>query len=181
MPTHAAFLRGMNLGNRRITNDELCACFENLGFTDVAAFLASGNVVFTAEESDAGALAERIESGLEEALGYAVPTYLRSASEVREIAGREPFGDDELAASDGKPQVAFLAAAADDAARDTVLAHASDADRLALHGRELHWLPAGRLTDSELDLKTIEKALGGWTLRTANTVQRLVKKYFTAD
>ncbi|HMB52276.1 MAG TPA: DUF1697 domain-containing protein [Thermoanaerobaculia bacterium] len=178
MPTHAAFLRGMNLGNRRITNDELCACFEAMGFTDVAAFLASGNVVFSTDEGDAEALAEKIEKGLEEALGYAVPTYLRSADEVREIAGREPFGDDELAASDGKPQVALLAAAPGDAARDAALAHASDADRLAIHGRELHWLPAGRLTDSELDLKAVEKAVGGWTMRTVNTLRRLAKKFF---
>lgn len=178
MPTHAAFLRGMNLGGRRITNDELCACFTAMGLSEVAAFLASGNVVFASGEGDAAALAAKIESELERALGYTVPTYLRTADEVREIAARRPFGDSEPAGSAGKPQVAMLAAAPDEKARDAVLAHASDADRLALHGRELHWLPAGRLTDSELDLATIEKLLGGWTMRTANTVSRLAAKFF---
>ena len=181
MNRYAAFLRGMNLGGRRITNDELCACFDAMGFAEVAAFLASGNVVFTSDEVDPGALAATIEAGLESALGYPVPTYLRSAGDLREIAAREPFGDDELAASDGKPQVAMLAAAPDDATRRAVLKHASAADRLAFHGRELHWLPAGRMTDSELDLAAIEELVGAWTMRTVNTVRRLAKKYFTAD
>ena len=49
---YVAFLRGMNLGRRRIKNPELCAAFEDIGFTNVSAFLASGNVIFDADESD---------------------------------------------------------------------------------------------------------------------------------
>ncbi len=41
MPSHVAFLRGMNLGGRRIKNEELQAEFEALGFTDVACFRAA--------------------------------------------------------------------------------------------------------------------------------------------
>ena len=47
MTRYVAFLRGMNLGNRRIKNPELAAEFERLGFEDVATFRASGNVVFS--------------------------------------------------------------------------------------------------------------------------------------
>jgi hypothetical protein len=67
------FLRGMNLGGRRITNGELCAGFEAMGFGEVAAFLAIGNVVFASDEEDESALRSTIESGLEEraALGDA--------------------------------------------------------------------------------------------------------------
>jgi len=36
MPTHAAFLKGMNLGNRRLTNEELRGHFEAIGMSDVA-------------------------------------------------------------------------------------------------------------------------------------------------
>ena len=46
MARYVAFLRGMNLGNRRIKNHELRAEFERLGFEEVATFRASGNVVF---------------------------------------------------------------------------------------------------------------------------------------
>ena len=72
MPSHVAFLRGMNLGGRRITNDDLRAEFEALGFADVACFRASGNVVFSAKDGEAK-LTSEIEAGLGEALGYEVP------------------------------------------------------------------------------------------------------------
>ena len=67
-----AFLRGMNLGRRRITNDELRAAFEGMGLGSPTPFLASGNVVFDTVERARKRLAARIESGLAEALGYEV-------------------------------------------------------------------------------------------------------------
>ena len=99
---HAAFLRGMNLGNRRITNADLRAEFESLGFESVATFRASGNVVFEASRRSKAALIERIEEGLRESLGYAVPTVLRTAAELAEVVGREPFEPAAIAASKGK-------------------------------------------------------------------------------
>ena len=48
MNVYVAFLRGMNLGGRRIKNEELRAEFEALGFEEVATFRASGNVIFGA-------------------------------------------------------------------------------------------------------------------------------------
>ena len=77
MNRYVAFLRGMNLGRRRIKNPELCAVFEDIGFTNVAAYLASGNVIFDAEDAEADAVAVAIECGLRDSLGYEVPTFLR--------------------------------------------------------------------------------------------------------
>lgn len=178
-PTHAAFLRGMNLGGRRITNAELCAAFARLGFAGATAFLASGNVVFSAPGGDAAALEARLAAGLEAELGYPVPTYLRSAAEVRSIAARRPFSDAELAATAGKVQVALLAAAPDAAARRRALALATGADRLAFAGREVYWLPHGGVSGSDLDWTTVERALGATTVRTQRTVVRLAAKFFS--
>ena len=44
--SYAAFLRGMNVGGHRVTNEELRARFAAMGFSGVATFRASGNVVF---------------------------------------------------------------------------------------------------------------------------------------
>jgi hypothetical protein len=41
---YAAFLRGINVGGRRVTGQQLCAPIEALGFQEVTSFLASGNV-----------------------------------------------------------------------------------------------------------------------------------------
>jgi uncharacterized protein (DUF1697 family) len=176
----AAFLRGMNLGNRRITNDELRAQFERLGFASVATFQAAGNVVFEAGDASEEELVAAIESGLEDGLGYAVPTVLRSAEELREIAAAEPFPASALESSKGKLQVALLASAPAATARDEVLALADEDDRLAFGPRELFWLPSGGVSDSDLDLKAIEAALGLQTMRTRGTIERLVAKHLSS-
>jgi hypothetical protein len=48
MSEYAAFLRGMNVGGHRVSNVELGARFEELGFSEVSTFRASGNVIFAA-------------------------------------------------------------------------------------------------------------------------------------
>lgn len=108
MERYVAFLRGMNLGGRRIKNEELRAEFEQLGFADVATFRASGNVIFAADDESERALTRLIEGGLGEALDYEVPVYLRSCAEVAAIAAQEPFDAKLVEASNGKLQVSLL-------------------------------------------------------------------------
>jgi uncharacterized protein (DUF1697 family) len=173
-----AFLRGMNLGKRRIKNEELRAEFEALGFADVATFRASGNVIFG---SDSGAsenvLAKRVEDGLGEALGYAVPVFLRSCGEVAAIAAQEPFDPALVESSKGKLQVSLLLEKPSARDRKLVLALATDEDLLEIAGRELYWLPSGGLLESDLDLKAIAAALGGDTRRTMGTIEQIAAKY----
>ncbi|MCA8942743.1 MAG: DUF1697 domain-containing protein [Planctomycetes bacterium] len=168
-----AFLRGMNLGKRRITNEELLEHFEALGFAGASAFLASGNIVFDGRGT-VERIAERISSGLAERLGYSVPTFVRTAARVREIAALDPFP--RVRHGDGKLQVAMLVAPPKPAAVRRALLCASDDDLLACDGAEVFWWPRVRLTDSELDLAELERALGSMTIRTIGTIQRLSKK-----
>jgi uncharacterized protein (DUF1697 family) len=176
---YAAFLRGINLGGRRVTGEQLCAPFEDLGFDEVASFLASGNVVFEVE--DAHDLERRIEEALASALGYPVETFVRSADEVSEVVACRPFPTEVLAATAGKLQVTFLrrVPAAPDA--EATLALATDEDRLAVIGREWYWLPSGGVSRSALDLRAIEQALGRGTTRTANTVTRLHSRFLSGS
>ncbi len=178
MERYVAFLRGMNLGNRRIKNEELRAEFEALGFADVATFRASGNVIFdSADGKSEGDLAEEIEAGLGDALGYEVAVFLRSCPEVAAIAARAPFEARAVAGSKGKLQVLLLLKKPAAAARRMVLALASEEDRLAIEGRELYWLPSGGTIDSDLDLKTIDAALGRGTMRTMGTIDQIAAKH----
>ena len=182
MDRYVAFLRGMNLGKRRIKNPELAAEFERLGFLDVATFRASGNVIFGLEGQESAAkLTGRIEAGLGEGLGYAVPVYLRTIEEVAAISVHEAFPAKAVAASKGKLQVQMLAEKPSAAAAKKALALASDQDRLALEARELYWLPSGGISESELDLKALDKALGPGTMRTMGTVAQIAAKHCAAD
>jgi uncharacterized protein (DUF1697 family) len=179
MSRYVAFLRGMNLGGRRITNDDLRSHFEALECEDVATFRASGNVIFAVEGESPAKLTARLEDGLAEALGYEAPVFLRTAKEIAAIAAHEPFDGRERAGSDGKLQVAMLAKKPAAAAARKALAHASKEDRLALEKRELYWLPAGRMSDSELDLKALHTLLGPMTIRTESTIEQIAEKYFS--
>jgi uncharacterized protein (DUF1697 family) len=179
MPTHAAFLRGVNLGpRRRVSGADLRSLFERVGLREVATFRTSGNVVFAAEGGSPRQLADRIETGLASPLGFEVTVFLRTAAELRAIAGHEPFDPRLVKASKGKLQVTLLGAKPKPTPRDRVLALATDEDRLALDGRELYWLPSGGTRDSALSMKAIEDALGPGTMRTKGTIEQLAAKFF---
>ncbi len=174
--THVAFLRGMNLGGRRITNDELCAAFEAIGFEGASAYQAAGNVIFVAPgRAGRRTIEQRIEKGLREQLDYEVPTIVRSAAEVIAIAECSPFRTDR-GADGGKPQVVLLQSEPNAAAAKRVLTLSCDDDQLALHATELHWLPRAGLTDSELDITLIERTIGPTTTRTKGTIERLAAR-----
>jgi uncharacterized protein (DUF1697 family) len=179
MPRCVAFLRGMNVGGHRITNDELRAEVVALGFDDVATFRASGNVIFAAPDGEPLAeIAQRIEEGLADALGYAVPVFARTAKQLRAIAAFEPFAADLVAASKGKLQVTLLAAKPTAATRKQALALATDDDRLAIEQSELYWLPSGGVLESELDQQALTKLLGVATTRTKGTIDLIAAKLF---
>jgi uncharacterized protein (DUF1697 family) len=168
----------MNLGNRRISNADLCNAFAALGFDEAHAFRASGNVVFSADREAPAVLSDRIEHGLQRELGYAVPTFIRDAQQVRAIAAEQPFAAGELQASKGKLQVDLLLARPNVAARKAVLALATRDDRLAFGESELYWLPLGGTLESELDWGAITTLLGASTRRTKNTIEQIAGKHF---
>lgn len=180
MPQYAAFLRGINISNRRVKNDALRLCCEGMGFVDVAIFRASGNVILGADgASKAEAVARRIEAGLADSLGYEVPVFLRTTAQVRAIARHEPFDAKLVEASAGKLQVALLPDTPRSPVRKRALSLATEEDRLAIRGRELYWLPSGRMSDSTLDLKGLESLLGPWTMRTKDTIEQIAAKHFS--
>ena len=178
MSRYVAFLRGMNLGGRRIKNEELRRHFEEMGFEDVATFRASGNVVFASPKREAESkLAARVEKELDARLGYDVPVFLRSIEEVAAIAAQKPFDSRRVAKSKGKLQVSLLMKKPSAAAKKKVLALATAEDLLAIDGRELYWLPSGGLLESDLDLKAIEALVGADTRRTMGTIEQIAAKH----
>jgi uncharacterized protein (DUF1697 family) len=90
MPRYLAFLRGINVGGHRVKMDRLGELVEALGFEHVETFMASGNVIFSSQSADVADMEERIAGHLEDALGHAVPTFVRSQAELESIASFEP-------------------------------------------------------------------------------------------
>lgn len=168
----------MNLGGRRLANDELRVAVEACGCREIRTYQASGNVVVVDERPEAELTVE-LEGGLEAALGYSVPVFLRSAGEVREIAEAAPFSDADRTASSGKPQVIFLRAMLSvDGLRQVEELIPVD-DQVVAADRALHWLPAAGLADRSLELRRLDAVTGGTTIRTHGTVQRLASKFLS--
>ncbi len=74
-----------------MTNDKLRAVFEGLGFAKVSSVLASGNIVFGADESDVVVLENRIQQALHAELGIGGATIVRSHAELRALLDSDPF------------------------------------------------------------------------------------------
>jgi uncharacterized protein (DUF1697 family) len=177
-PTHAAFLRAVNLGStRKAPKEKLVECFEGLGYEDVATFRTSGNVVFSARGS-AKQLKAQVERGLEDSLGFEVPVFLRTEKQLAAIAAKKPFPPKALVKSKGKLQVALLDGRPESSALKRVEEMATEADLLAIDGSELYWLPEAGTQESPLDMKAIDKSVGLNTLRTMGTIEQLYGKYF---
>ncbi|MGH9174327.1 MAG: DUF1697 domain-containing protein [Vicinamibacterales bacterium] len=175
---YIAFLRAINVGGRTVKMDELRRLFEELGLANVATVIASGNVVFEASATDPSELEQRIVDHLERWLGYRVDTFVRTASELAEIAAYRPFPAAELEADGATLFITFLAAPLDAARQQAIVALGTGTDSFHVHGRELYWLRRGRLSDSTISGATLEKV--GKTVataRNANTIHRIVAKY----
>jgi uncharacterized protein (DUF1697 family) len=173
-PRYVAFLRAINIGNRIVKMDALKAMFEAMRFADVATFIASGNVVFSGS-GNAARLEGTIAKGLEKALGYPVPTFVRTIDEVGRIAAFVPFPG----ASNGTLYVGLLPSAPN-AGRSDLGALETATDRLRVHGREVYWLCATGMMQSTVTYARVEKALGlPATFRNISTMRRLAAKYPT--
>lgn len=167
---HVAFLRAINVGGRRISNADLGAAVASVGFTDVAVYQASGNVILSGDPDESSTeIATRLSAGLSTALGYDVPAIVRSAAEVHEIAAAAPFGD-ALPPPDSTPQVILMATAPD---ATEVAALSTSADQLAVVALEIHWWPTVGISTSNLDVRGLEATFGTMTVRTLGTIKRI--------
>lgn len=152
--------------------------FEDMGFQDVATFIASGNVLFSTESTGVEALGARIETHLGRELGYAVQTFLRTPARLAEIAA---IGDDD-GDTDRPPAsshyVVFLHAPPHASLREDLARLASEMDAFEIDGSEIHWRIRGKLSDSPLFGGDLDRALRSipTTTRNLTTLRRIVAR-----
>lgn len=170
MARYVAFLRAINVGGHRLVpmarlRDELA----RLGYSGVSTFLNSGNAIFDAK-GGAAKIERAIEARLAEVFGFDVPTLLRSSAEVAELAARAPFGRTR----EGQTHmVALLRRPPAPKVKAAIEALSTDRDRIVVHGRDVHWLIDGKLSETGLRSKDWS-AFGGEVGTTRNTTM-LVK------
>jgi uncharacterized protein (DUF1697 family) len=91
MTRYVAFLRGINVGGRKLIKMEaLAEMFRRAGLKNVRTYIASGNVIFDSASTKA-ALTRKIGKVLARELGYEIPVILRTLGELESLARRNPF------------------------------------------------------------------------------------------
>jgi uncharacterized protein (DUF1697 family) len=172
MGRHIALLRAVNVGGRKLPMAELRALCAEIGWAGAATYIASGNVVFTAEGRREG-LEARLEEAIARRFAMDVPTVVRNAEEWRAYAPACPFPD----AARGEPNRLLMYLSKHPPAPGAggeVQAKAADGERAALAGDAL-WIhfPAGS-GRSKLTPPLIDRLLGSpATSRNHNTVVKL--------
>jgi uncharacterized protein (DUF1697 family) len=179
MHHYIAFLRGINLGYRRIRMEQLRALFEELKFSDVATFIASGNVIFSSKTSDGLKIEKQIEAHLRESLGYEVDTFVRTRAEVTAIAACRPFAKAELDHPDHTVHAGFWREAPGAETRRKFLACRTTVDELCVKGREYFWLCRINTNESKVWSSPAMRALKlpSSSMRNLTTVRKLAAQY----
>lgn len=175
MKKHVAFLRGINLGKRRLKSDEIKAAFSEFGLGGVETFLASGNIVFDAN-AEGPLLESSLEEHLERAFGFATDTHIRGMDRLKAILEMQWI---PTVIEEGfKIHVIFLRESLGDDAELDLQALGGVDDQFRVLGREVFWLRRGGFLDAPFTVREFEKALGmSHTARNLNTVRRLVAKF----
>jgi uncharacterized protein (DUF1697 family) len=93
--SYLVLLRGINVGGRnRVPMAQLRTTLDELGFTDVSTYIASGNVLLRSEQP-AATIKERIEAALPRAFALdseLVAVLVLSLAQVRAVVERKPDG-----------------------------------------------------------------------------------------
>ena len=150
--------------------------FESLGFSGVATFLGSGNVVFEARVKDVGRLEKKIERRLKQALGYSVPVFIRTHAELKEIAALEPFDRPAILRVD--VNIILLAHNLDEKSKAKLMALTTDTDGFCVHGREIYWWRLKKPGTSLFSTVPLARVLSEpFAIRSTNTIRKLVAKW----
>jgi uncharacterized protein (DUF1697 family) len=151
--------------------------FETLGFSRVATFIASGNVIFETTTKRTKTLETKIEKALHEALGYEVRTFIRGKVELTKIANYQPFSQSKLDTS-WCCNIIFLADNLTPALKRNVKALTTNTDAFAVRGREIYWLRCRKQNGALFSTVPLEKILGrAFTVRGADTIKKIASKW----
>ena len=95
MRTHVALLRGINVGgNNKVPMAGLRELMTSLGYTDVATYIQSGNVVFTAPGADSGKLAAELDEKITERFGVPGHVVVVTRDELAAVIEGNPYPEE---------------------------------------------------------------------------------------
>ena len=173
MTRYVVLLRGVNVGgHNKVPMATFRQLLTDLGYTDVATYLQSGNAVFSSSKRSTNALANEIEKEIDHVFGLTIPTLVLSQTRLGEVVAANPMANDD----DPKHlHVAFLSAKPKKGAASKIDAAAFTPDRFVVMGDVVYLHYPNGMGRSKLDPGTVFARMGVWsTARNWRTVNALV-------
>ena len=88
---YIALLRGINVsGKNKISMSELKKEIAALGFTEVATYLNSGNVIFSSTLNEKDTLSNKIKSMIKDRFGLDIPVFIILQQELEDLLKNAP-------------------------------------------------------------------------------------------
>jgi uncharacterized protein (DUF1697 family) len=89
------FLRAVNMaGHNSIKMKDLGEMFVDMGYPDAKIYIQSGNVIFRSDE-DRNTLIRKVSEAIKQEFGHDIAIMIRTVEEVRNLAGRNPYLEEE--------------------------------------------------------------------------------------
>ena len=158
MPQFVAFMRAVNVSGRFVKMATLAAHYRTLGYTDVATFINSGNVVFGAKGRIAATIEAAVESKLEPLLGFRSEIFIRDPGQICAVAARAAAYAGE-SSKHQETNVAFLKAPLNAARQRLLGTLQTEVDTIAYSGREVYWLCKVKQSESRFSNAVLERKL----------------------
>ena len=170
MTTYVAFLRGINLGpTNKVSMAELRAMATDLGYTDVATYINSGNLIFVSSKKPA-TLEREISAAISKRFGTSTDVAVRTPAQLKKILAGNPYPG----GSPSQVTVAFLTKAAPAEAEQKVAAIATAAEPFTFAGSEVYVHYSNGLGRSKL-AERFSSVIGvSSTVRNLNTVTKVL-------
>jgi uncharacterized protein (DUF1697 family) len=167
-----ALLRGVNVGgNNIISMRELKERFEGIGFTQVATYINSGNVIFTSKETDARKLEMKIERMLNKDFQLGSKVVVRSLAEMAQLVESLPssWNDDSW-----RYNVMFLRHTIDSEKILDELIAKGDHEQISYRPGTVLWsAKATEINRTNMQKLSSRKIFQDMTVRNLNTTKKL--------
>lgn len=169
MARYIALLRAINLGSHnRVPMPELREHLAELGYTDIATVVASGNIVLSAAAKPAQ-LERDLKAQIAERFGVDTPVVVRTKAQLAKVVRDNPFPD----AGGKELHVLFLAERCPAAAARVLGDLELDPEALVVSGREIYAHYANGMQKSPMGRALAKHVKGVATDRNWNTVLKL--------
>ena len=176
MQKYIALLRGINVGGKnKIAMPLLKAALETAGFSEVATYINSGNVIFSTSNEDTVALQKICQQVIADTFQLEIAVAVISADELREALEHAPPWWDKN--SEAKHNAIFIIAPA---TVDDVMKSVGEAkpeyEQVSGYGQVIFWsAPLATFSRTRWSKIVSTAAYDSVTIRNANTAKKLLQ------